>query len=490
MKFIVKLPFEITLKSRPVRQRVIKILESNIKKILRGLDEQINICLNSNRDCIEIDTENESSENRLLLITALQCIPGIAHFVEGKYSVLVDIHDIFEKTLAVYAKIIENKTFCVEAKKIGNHDFNSSHIEQYVARGLNQSVESAKVTLTKPDITIHLTINDKDLFIVTDQYKGLSGLPIGTQEDVLSLVSGGSDSGVASYQMIEKGYRTHYCFFNLGDPAQEVFVKQCCYYLWNKYGSSHKVKFFSVDFKPVIIELIGNVEHVQMSSVLKRMMIRVAEKIAVKSHIKALITGEDIGQVSSQTLSDFNLVERVTDIRVLRPLIACDKKNITDIAREVGIQDFTKTVNKYGRIISKNTTIKGVMTKIENEEGIFNFDILDKVVSEAKVYDVGNIGQATDTEITAVNTVEKVVEGTIIIDIRSPEESDRNPLKIDGIKIKKLPFYKLATQFSKLDHSKEYFLYCDQGVMSKLQALLLIDNGFKNVKVYRPINER
>ncbi len=101
-------------------------------------------------------------------------------------------------------KTIENKTFCVRTKRTGTHDFNSLKVEQYVGGGLNQAVESAKVKLSKPDVTIRLEIKNKDLFIVTQRHIGLGGFPIATQEDVLSLMSGGFDSGVASYQMIKK----------------------------------------------------------------------------------------------------------------------------------------------------------------------------------------------------------------------------------------------------------------------------------------------
>jgi thiamine biosynthesis protein ThiI len=487
MKFIVKLPFEITLKNRPVRKRFIKILESNVKKLLCRVDKQLYTRVNV--DSIGIYTPNDSPENRISLIQLLQCIPGIPHFVEVKHFDVVDVHDIFEKTHAVYAKSLEYKTFRVETKKVGTHNFNSAEIEQYVTRGLNESVKSAKVSLIKPDITIHLEIINKDLFIVTNTHKGLSGLPIGTQENALSLVSDGCDSAAASYQTIKKGYITHYCFFNLGGSTQEAVVKELCYYLWNKYGSSHKVKFFSVDFKPVIDELLGNEEHGQTSLLLKRMMMRVAEKIAVKSNIQALVTGEFMEQVSSQTLNNLKVVDRVTDIPILRPIIACRKKNITDITREIGIEHFTKTLTQPASLISKNTTIKTVMSDIECQEKSFNFDILDKVVNDTKLYDIRDIDQATETQITTVDTVENIVEGTIIIDIRSPEESENNPLKIDGVKVKCLPFYKLGSQFSELDHSTEYFLYCDHGVMSKLQALLLINNGFKNVKVYQPRNK-
>lgn len=484
MKFIVKLQSEITIKSRPVRKRFTKILETNIKNVLRRVDAQVTTRMNW--DNVEVNTKDNSPENRARLVDALKCIPGIPMFLEVLQTDFVDVHDIYEKTFAVHEKSIEKKSFCVRVKRTGSHEFNSLKVEQYVGGGLNQQVDSAKVKLKNPDITIYLEIKNKDLFIVTERHQGLGGFPIATQEDVLSLMSGGFDSGVSSYQMIKKGARTHYCFFNLGGSAHEVGVKQVSYYLWNKFGASHKVKFFAVDFEPVVAEILENVENSQMGVVLKRMMIRAASKIANKGKIQAMVTGESLGQVSSQTLTNLNIINQVTDNLILRPLTAYDKQDIIDIARKIGTEDFAKTIPEYCGVISKKPTVRAVLSQIEAEEAKFDFDILDRVVRETRVFDIRDIGKESEEEIHAVDLVENIPSDAVIVDIRSPDEEDENPLELDGVEVKHIPFYKLATQFGDLDMSKEYLLYCDHGVMSKLQALYLLDNGYKNVKVYRP----
>jgi thiamine biosynthesis protein ThiI len=484
MKFIIKLQAEIAVKSRPVRKRFTKILESSVKNVLRRIDEQVTT--RANWDNIEVNTKNDCPENRLALIDTLKCIPGIAVFLEVQQNSFTDLHDIFEKTLAAHAKTIENKSFCVRVKRNGDHDFNSIKVEQYVGGGLNQNVESAKVKLSKPDVIIRLEIKDEKLFIVTERHQGLGGFPIATQEDVLSLMSGGFDSGVSSYQMIKKGARTHYCFFNLGGAAHEVGVKQVSYYLWNKFGASHKVKFFAVDFEPVVAEILEKVENGQMGVILKRMMMRAAAKIAKRGKIQSLVTGEALGQVSSQTLTNLNVIDRVTETLILRPLVAYDKQDIIDIARKIGTEDFAKTIPEYCGVISKRPTVKAVLSKIEAEEENFDFDILDKVVEETRVYDIRDINKESEEEIHAVDTVEELNHDAIVVDIRSPEEEEEKPLELDNIEVIHIPFYKLSNKFSELAPDKEYLLYCDQGVMSKLQALYLIGEGYKNVKVYRP----
>ena len=299
-------------------------------------------------------------------------------------------------------------------------------------------------------------------------------------------MSGGFDSAVASYQMIKKGARTHYCFFNLGGSAHEIGVKQVSYYLWNKFGASHKVKFFVIDFEPVVAEILEKVENGQMGVILKRMMMRAAEKIAARAKIQALVTGEALGQVSSQTLTNLNVIDRVTETLILRPLTAYDKQDIIDIARQIGTEDFSKTIPEYCGVISNKPTVKAVLSKIEHEESLFDFDILDNVIKNTRLYDIRDIATETEAEIKAVEMVDQLDDSAIVVDIRSPEEEENNPLSLDKVEVIHIPFYRLATKFGDLAKDKEYFLYCDQGVMSKLQALYLLDNGFTNVKVYRP----
>jgi thiamine biosynthesis protein ThiI len=484
MKFLVKLPAEITIKSRPVRKRFTKILDTNIKNVLCRIDADITTSMNW--DTVDVHTSDDSLENRHRLIAALKCIPGIPLFLEAQQTQLIDVQDILDKTLAAHSTTIEEKTFCVRVKRNGTHNFSSLDVERLVGAGLNQAIATASVKLKKPDVTIHIEINNKDLSIVTKRHKGLGGFPIATQEDVLSLMSGGFDSGVSSYQMIKKGSRTHFCFFNLGGSAHEVGVKQVSYYLWNKYGSSHRVKFFSVNFEAVVTEILENVENSQMGVILKRMMMRAASRIANKGNLQALVTGESLGQVASQTLTNLNIINQVTDNLVLRPLAVYDKQDIIDIAREIGTEEFAKTIPEYCGVISKKPTVRAVLSEIEAEERNFNFDILDKAIKETQMYDIRDIGSASEEDIHAVDLLEDIPENSVVIDIRSPEEEEENPLVLEKVVVKHIAFYKLATQFADLDMSKEYLLYCDHGVMSKLQALYLIDNGFNNVKVYRP----
>ncbi len=480
MKFIIKLFPEIMIKSESVRKRFVKILTSNLRNVLTKYDETVTVV--RHWDYIEVRSKQE--ENRPHLIELLQRIPGIHHFLEVDEKPFTDLHHIFEQTLQEVASQLENKTFCVRVKRKGKHDFSSIEAERYIGGGLNQHIPSAKVKLTHPDVTVRIDIDNDKMLLVKARHAGIGGYPIGTQEDVLSLISGGFDSGVSSYMLIRRGCRVHYCFFNLGGAAHEIGVKQMAYHIWNRYGSSHKVRFVAINFEHVVGEILEKVDNGQMGVVLKRMMVRAAGKVAERFAIQAIVTGEALGQVSSQTLTNLRLIDEVAETLVLRPLITHDKEQIIAIAKAIGTDDIAKSMPEFCGVISKNPTVKAIKEKIETEERNFDFSILESAVQNAQYLDIRQIAEQTEKEVVSLDAVSVLEQNDVILDIRSPEETDENPLKLENQQVVLMPFYKLSSRFGELDQNKNYVLYCERGVMSKLQALYLKENGFTNVKVF------
>jgi thiamine biosynthesis protein ThiI len=141
---------------------------------------------------------------------------------------------------------------------------------------------------------------------------------------------------------------------------------------------------------------------------------------------------------------------------------------------------------EYCGVISKSPTVKAVKSKIEEEESHFDFSILERVISEAKNVDIREIAEQSREQVAEVESVAELADTDVLLDIRAPDEQEEKPLKLENIEIRALPFYKLSSQFADLDQSKTYLLYCDRGVMSRLQALYLREQGYNNVKVYRP----
>ncbi len=468
------------IKSESVRKRFIKVLTGNIRNVLNKHDDTLAVV----RHWDYIEVRSKLTENRPHLIELLQRIPGIHHFLEVDEKPFTDLHDIFEQTLQEVGTQLENKTFCVRVKRKGKHNFSSIEAERYIGGGLNQHIATAKVKLTNPDVTVRIDIEHDKMMLVKARHAGIGGYPIGTQEDVLSLISGGFDSGVSSYMLIRRGSRVHYCFFNLGGAAHEIGVKQMAYHIWNRFSRSHKVRFIAINFEAVVGEILEKIDSGQMGVVLKRMMVRAASKIAERFAIQAIVTGEALGQVSSQTLTNLRLIDEASETLVLRPLISHDKEQIIATAKEIGTDDIAKSMPEFCGVISKNPTVKAVREKIVAEELNFDFSILENAVQNAQYLDIREIAEQTERDVVQVDAVSVLTGDDVILDIRSPEETDENPLRLEGQNVTLLPFYKLSSQFASLDQSKTYLLYCERGVMSKLQALYLKENGFNNVKVF------
>lgn len=481
MKFIIKLFPEIMIKSDSVRKRFVKILTGNIRNILAKYDETLAVV----RHWDYIEVRSKDSAKRSLILDYLQQTPGIHHILEVEDTIFTSLHDIFEQTLVAKGAELEQRTFCVRVRRKGKHDFSSLDAERYIGGGLNQHIESAKVKLNKPDITIRIDIENDHMMLIKQRHNGLGGYPIGTQEDVLSLISGGFDSGVSSYMFIRRGSRVHYCFFNLGGAAHEIGVKQMAYHIWQRYSASHKVRFIAINFEQVVTEILENVDNGQMGVVLKRMMVRAASKVAERFGIQAIVTGEALGQVSSQTLTNLRLIDEAAEALVLRPLITHDKEQIIELAKQIGTDDIAKSMPEFCGVISKNPTVKAIKAKIDVEEAKFNFTVLDHAVSHAQYLDIRQIGEQTEQQVQEVEIAAAIGENDVVIDLRTTEEVENKPLIIHGHTVLEIPFYKLATVFAELDSSKVYLLYCERGVMSKLQALYLHQQGWCNVKVLR-----
>ena len=154
------------------------------------------------------------------------------------------------------------------------------------------------------------------------------------------------------------------------------------------------------------------------------------------------------------------------------------------MAKEIGTEDIAKSMPEFCGVISKNPTIKAVREKIVEEEGHFDFAVLESAVENAQYLDIRQIAEETERQVIEVEASSVLGENDVILDIRSPEETDEKPFESATHEVTQMPFYKLSSQFGSLDQSKNYVLYCERGVMSKLQALYLKENGFANVRVF------
>ena len=483
MKFIVKLFPEITIKSRPVRKQFVKQLHVNLKRLLRPIDPEVRV--ERQWDKLTIDSRREEPAEIAAMVEVLGNTPGIAYFLDVVEYPLVDIEDICQRTLALWGERLRGKRFSVRCKRSGQHDFRSLDVERHVGGGLLQHSGAVGVDLGNPDVVVRIEVRDQAVFIVNQRYPGLGGFPLGGLDPVLSLISGGFDSPVASYLMMKRGLRTHFCFFNLGGRDHEIGVKEVALYLWLKYGASHRVKFVTVPFEEVVAEILKNVDNSQMGVVLKRMMLRAAERVADQLGVQALVTGEAIAQVSSQTLTNLSVIDAVTDKLVLRPLIASNKSDIIRTAAEIGTEEFAANMPEYCGVISVRPTTRARPDRIAAQEQRFDYAVLDQALARARYTTIDELANE-ELERVAVEVLPVPLPDAVVLDVRHPDEVERRPLKLPRVEVRAMPFYELHSRFASLDEGRTYLLYCDKGVMSRLHAAHLVEQGHGNVKVYRP----
>jgi len=465
------------VKGSSAKRQMVGQLYNNLLKMLGHFSEDINVRKFS--DKIEVVTPIAFVvEVRQLLLDT----PGIEQVLEAlQFDQMNTLDDIKVKVGEVTHHEIEGKTFVVRAKRSGTHDFRSTELEQTVGGYMLATYPSNGVDLHNPEVTIRIELLNNQLNIITTKHVGLAGFPLGTQGDILSLMSGGFDSTIASYLTMKRGMKTHFIFFNLGGVAHEIGVKQVALYLWSKFGSSHRVKFISVPFDDVLTEIFASTHETYMGVTLKRLMLLAAEKVANEMEIDALLTGESVAQVSSQTLRNLALIDQVTNKLILRPLATMNKPEIIDIANKIGTRRFAESMPEYCGVISKNPITHGSYKRMEREAKRFDYTVLDKAVEEAQHIYVDEILDDV-TNNTAIEVVTELDDTIVVIDIRAEDACIET--SCESIKI---PFHRLKSEFKKLPQDKEYLLYCEKGIMSQLHAQYLRDaEDAKNVRVYRP----
>ncbi len=483
MKLLIKFFAEITIKTTPVRKRFVKQLKINLRGLLAEIDPSLRV--HGAWDSLQI--EGVRASNLSATLDCLQRTPGISQIQEVHEYPLVSLQDLADLCVQHLGAQLQGKMFAVRCKRIGQHDFSSPEVANYLGRELFARCGAAGISLSSPEVRAEVEIRHDQVFLIQARHQGMGGFPLGTMEPVLSLMSGGFDSTVASYQLLQRGLLPHFIFFNMGGRAHEIGVRQIAHHLWQQYAGSHRLRFISVPFEEVVGELIRNVDDSQMGVVLKRMMLRAADRVAHKLGFQALVTGEAIAQVASQTLPNLAVIDRAVERLVLRPLITTSKQTIITKAREIGVEAMCSGIPEYCGVISVSPAINTTHSRVVEAEVRFDFSVLDRAVDNALTTDC----HLLDQPLAGIDELELVAEaqpGQIVIDIRAPEEREHSPLQLTGVEVRTIPFYELKKAFAELDSARLYLLYCDKGLMSQMHAQNLLDSGYGHVRVLRPIN--
>ncbi|KAA0014549.1 tRNA 4-thiouridine(8) synthase ThiI [Billgrantia pellis] len=489
MYYLLKLFPEITIKSRPVRRQMTRCLVGNIRNVLRPLGDALDV--QGGWDALKVRIPSDAtSEWRRQLEEMLCHIPGIHEIQSVEDVPFHSFADTTERLVPVWREAIAGRSFRVTVKRRGEHDFSSDQLERHLGRELLDAAPGSRVQLKHPDVDVRVEVADDRLRLVRQRWPGLGGYPLGLQGQALSLISGGYDSPVATWKMMRRGIKTHLLFFELGGAGHEAAVREVSHHLWETYGRSHRIKFISVPFEGVVGELQRRIPDGLIGVVLKRMMVRAASRIAARSRIPMLVTGDAIAQVSSQSLTNLVLIDEASELPILRPLIAEDKQAIIDTARRIGTARFAETMPEVCGAVSQRPNTQARRDKVIDAEANFDFGVLDAAVANAvttrsdRLMEPLASGDATLDVISDLQAVAHDVPISVI-DIRPPSEREAAPLSLGNVECLEIPFFELPSRAEALPNDRHYLLYCDQGVMSRMQALHLHDRGLTHFGVYR-----
>ena len=360
------------------------ILIKNIRRRLKTLGE---ITVRKAQSAIYIEPRNDDFDFEEAL-KRVKLIFGIAGF--SRAAVCEKSMESILTSAPLYLKnVLENvKTFKVETKRADKRfPLTSPEISCELGGALLSAYPHLKVDVHNPDVIIFVEIRDTNAYIHGEQITGAGGLPVGTAGIASVLISGGIDSPVAAWTMAKRGLRLnaiHFASPPYTSPRAELKVKT----LLSKVARySGCINLAIVPFTEIQDQIAEKCPEEYFTLIMRRMMMRIAEKIAKDSGSLALITGESLGQVASQTLPALVTTDAVTDVPVLRPLIGMDKEEIVAISRN--IDTFETSILPYEDCCTvftpKHPKTRPTLELCENaESGLDIENLIEKAIADTR----------------------------------------------------------------------------------------------------------
>ena len=332
---------ELALKSSGVRNWYEKILMKNIAAMLESREipySQIR------REWGRIFIETTGSR------TAAEAAADVFGVVSTSPAVTAEPG--LEKAASVCAALAqgffrEGESFAIRAWRSGNHPFSSAEIGKTCGDAVWNSLEAEgihpKVNLSSPDKEIFVEMRQNQAYVYLETFKGVGGLPLGTQGSMVVLISGGLDSPVAAWLMMKRGVMIIPVFCNNTPYAQSAAKERAfdCIRQLQKWAPGHQFLTYEIPHGPNLQSFIELCNRKNTCLLCKRMMYREAYEVMKKESASGIITGSSLGQVASQTAANMYAEIYQLAIPIYHPLIALDKTEIMDIARKIGTYDIS-----------------------------------------------------------------------------------------------------------------------------------------------------
>lgn len=347
-------------------------LMSNLARRLRAIGS-FKIQQKESRIWIEPQSEDVDLEAALEITCRVFGVvsASIVKRFEAKEENLLSSAKIFmQEKLAKMPLKKEKYTFKVEAKR-GNKKFplQSPEISAHIGGYLLSQFPSLKVDVNQPDFVLYVEVRDY-LYMYIDKKEGLRGLPIGMSSKAMLLLSGGIDSPVAGFMMASRGVEVEAIYFHTPPYTSERAKQKVIDLAKELTNYTGQMMLHVVDFTDIQLELNEKCNEELMTVLMRRMMMRIAEEKAKSRGVRALITGESLGQVASQTMEALCTTDKVVEMPIFRPLIGLDKEDTVLLSKKIGT--FEISIQPYEDcctvFVAKHPKTRPTLLEIEKEE--------------------------------------------------------------------------------------------------------------------------
>ncbi len=466
---------ELSIKAKGTRNRFSERLARNLAGALAssGLEHEIR------RTWSRIYVESPSA--RVVEVAAR--VFGVSAIGVAERRPWESLDDLLRDGEEIFSAAVAGKTFAVRVRRGGRNQklpFRSPEVERRL--GALLAPAAAGVDLKQPQVEARIELRRGDAYFSHRRVAGPGGLPLGTGGRALALISGGFDSAVAAWLMLRRGVMLDYLFLNLGGDGHRDAVLEVVKVLADDWSHGTAPRLHMVDFRPVVEDIQGRCPQRLWQVVLKRQMLRAADAVARLTRSAAIVTGEAVGQVSSQTLQNLVVISAATEIPVLRPLVTSEKQEILALARRIGTHDLCARVPEHCALTprrpSRRRRASGPETHAKPRRTAEAEARLDaaklaelveaRAIFELRALDLGRLS-APDLEVDAVP------EGAVVLDLRSAPayKSWHYPGAL------RLDYAEALKAHRSFDREASYLVYCEVGLKSAHLAELMHQAGYR-----------
>ncbi len=458
---------DVTTKAPATRRRFLQRLGTNIKDALvsQGIDHRAT--RTHDRFFVEFPSDQEESA-----LAALGRIFGVQSLALVEKHAWQTLEDIVATGQEIFEASVRDQTFAVRARRVGDRrdiPFQSEEVQRRLGAALLPGARG--VSLKAPEQVAALEIMPGEAYYFRQNIRSHGGLPLGCEGRAVALVSGGFDSPVAAWLMMKRGVNLDYVFCNLGGRAHQLETLQVMKVISDRWSYGTRPHFHAVDFDDVTRDLQAKVTTRYWQVILKRLMLRTAEIIGAEREASAIVTGDAVGQVSSQTLQNIAVISSAASLPILRPLVGFNKDEIIRQAREIGTHDLSAKVGEYCAMVPSKPATRATQAQVDYEEKNIDLSILERAVAERSVFDLRTLDlESLERPETQAS---EIPAGAVVLDLRSKAafQGWHYPEALF------LDFPNALRVYPQLERGRPYVLYCEFGLKSGHLAELMQREG-------------